>query len=386
MKHAITRGLSLKILLLLFMATSLGLSATLGCSSADCPLGPPFCGSDFPLNTQMTTQYGPPWVDVVAAPDQWITCYGPYALCYYADCVVNPDSGGTVADCPCFEWFGTNHILLNSILNADLFQQTQDYCNNNPGQCSQPNQAPVCAAVNSGTFFDGAALISTFGFYMAKEEPIGSTDCTADPGPYAGCMTAPCFDPIVAGPDDTSMLNCTCPIFDGPFQVGRDNLPCDISPLVYSAAYNPATPPASPCDLIQGCIPDAPEDACGCGLFEPMVTTLPPDSGVDCNKVCEEYETCQRPDNVETGYTCDATLCTSNDHDLVFEACFGAQNCDLSEIFKAEKAAGCSCCASQLCGCAPNDITNVRIGELNQKQRDAGETPQCDINGTLCGN
>lgn len=379
--------LCLRLLTLAVLGFSLGLSFSTGCSSENCPLGPPFCEGDFPLNTQLTTQYGPPWVDVVAAPNQWITCFGPYALCYYADCAVTPDSDGTVADCPCFEWFGTNHVLLNSILNDDLFEQTKEFCTNNPDLCTQPNQAPVCAAINSGTFFEGSEFISTFGFYMAAKEPIGSTDCTSQPGPYAGCMTAPCLGPTLPTTDDgTAMLTCQCPIFDGPFQVGRNNLSCDISPLVYSAAFNPATPPSNPCDLIEGCIPDLPESDCGCGLYDPGTTTLPPDSGVDCNEVCNEYDSCQRADNVELGYTCDATVCTSNQHDLVFDACLGLQKCDLTEIFKAEKAAGCSCCASQLCNCMPNLITNQRVGDLDQKQRDAGETPQCDINGTLCGN
>jgi hypothetical protein len=85
------------------------------------------------------------------------------------------------------------------------------------------------------------------------------------------------------------------------------------------------------------------------------------------------------------GYTCDATLCTSQDHDLVFDACLGLEKCTLSEIFKAEIAAGCSCCASQLCGCDANTPTEVKIGQLNASQRAEGETPQCDVNGTLCG-
>jgi hypothetical protein len=61
------------------------------------------------------------------------------------------------------------------------------------------------------------------------------------------------------------------------------------------------------------------------------------------------------------------------------------QDCDLSEIFDAESAAGCSCCASQLCNCDANDATEHKIFELDAAQRAAGETPQCDINGTLCG-
>lgn len=375
------RGSVLALLLL-----SLVSFKTMGCATANCPLPFPFCGGDFPLNTEQTTQFGPAWVDVVMAPTEWVTCFGPYALCYYANCVPSPGSNGTVVDCPCFEWFGTNFILMDSILNLDLYQQTLAFCNSNPGVCNQPNTAPVCKAIIEGTFMNGAHRISTFGFYRAKEEPIGSTDCTNQPGLYGGCMTAPCFDPTIIGPDPKTLLfNCQCPTFDGPFQVGRSNLPCDISPMVYSAAFNPNTPPSNPCDMVDGCVPDAPVENCGCGLFVPGETVLPPDSGVDCTKVCDEYDACVRFDKVQLGFTCDATICTSDTHELVFDACFGLQNCDLTEVFKAEKAAQCSCCASQLCNCQPNVITNKRIGELNEVQRQNGETPQCDINNTLCG-
>ena len=114
---------------------------------------------------------------------------------------------------------------------------------------------------------------------------------------------------------------------------------------------------------------------------------LPPDSGVDCAKVCDEYNSCKGTGRFQAGYTCDATLCTDecNDRDLVGTACTGLSGCDISEIVKAETAASCSCCASQLCGCKPDRETNKAIAALNQQQRDRGIKPQCDINGTLCG-
>jgi len=122
-------------------------------------------------------------------------------------------------------------------------------------------------------------------------------------------------------------------------------------------------------------------------LFVPGTTALPPNSGVDCTKVCDEYNSCRPKPGLEVGYTCDATLCTSqcNDRDLIGQACGGLSKCDISEIVKAETAASCSCCASQLCGCASNSKTNTAIAGLNQDQRNLGITPQCDINGTLCG-
>ncbi len=366
---------------LLFWLSLFGAS----CNSTYCPLPYPFCGGSFPLNTQQTTIYGPAWADVTTSTSDWVACFGPYALCFYANCTSSPGSDGTVADCPCFEWFGTNFVDINAILNNDVYNETKLFCGNNPGACQQPNQAPVCQAINSGTFMQGADRFSTFSFYRSVQEPIGFTDCTSQPGVYAGCMTAPCFDPTTDGADGTTLIECQCPTYNGPFQLGQDNLSCNDSPMIYSAAYNPNPPsPSSPCDRISGCVPDAPEDECGCGLYVPGVTTLPADSGVNCAVVCQEYDTCERG-AIELGYTCDATICTSSDGPLVLDACDGLQNCDLSEVFKAETAAQCSCCASQLCGCTPNSVTNQKIKTLDNDQRSNGEVPQCDINGTLCG-
>ncbi len=148
------------------------------------------------------------------------------------------------------------------------------------------------------------------------------------------------------------------------------------------------TPRSTPTPLLcnNQCIPDAVSRQCGCDLYVPDQTTLPPDSGVSCDAVCQEYASCQRlPGPVEIGYTCDATLCTSRDVGLATEACYGIQSCDVSEILKAERAAGCSCCASQLCGCDASAVTNGEVRALDNEQRNRGETPQCDINGTLCG-
>jgi hypothetical protein len=348
-----------------------------------CPLPEPFCGGDFPLNTIQTTTYGPAWADVSLGSADFLPCFGPYALCFYADCTVAPD--GSVSDCPCYEWFGTSYVLINAILNLDTYQATKTQCDADPASCQVPNGAPVCAEINNGTFFNGAKRISTFSFYRAKQEPLGNTDCSNQPGLYAGCMTGPCFGDVTPNPGDRSAtIHCDCPNYNGPFQIGKDHQSCDIAPNAWSAAYNPNQMAPDPCDRVLGCVPDAPEDTCGCPLYQ-TGTALPPGSGVDCNKVCQEYNTCRDAANIQLGYTCDATLCTSTSHDLVFEACFGLQNCELSEVFKAETAAQCSCCASQLCDCEPNGLTNVAILSLDNRQRADGETPQCDINGTLCG-
>jgi len=148
-----------------------------------------------------------------------------------------------------------------------------------------------------------------------------------------------------------------------------------------AAVATPAAVPSPPT-----CLPDAP-GGLGCPLYDPGVTMIPPDSGVDCAKVCDEYHTCLQPKGAQSGFTCDSTLCTDecNDRDLVSTACSGLSSCDISEIVKAETAAQCSCCASQLCNCEPSKKSNKAIFTLNQQQRDRGITPQCDINGTLCG-
>jgi hypothetical protein len=208
-------------------------------------------------------------------------------------------------------------------------------------------------------------------------------------------MTAPCFktgNPVI--------VQCSCPVFDGPYQVGQNEQACTLGDdLVWSAAYAPPTSAAmlassAPADAAAPaavpspgtCLPDAP-GGMGCPLYVPGTTKLPPDSGVNCSVVCSEYSTCLQTGAVQTGFTCDATLCTDecNDRDLVGTACSGLGQCNLTEIIKAETAAECSCCASQLCGCGADSKTNTAIAALNQQQRYRGIKPQCDINGTLCG-
>ncbi len=74
------------------------------------------------------------------------------------------------------------------------------------------------------------------------------------------------------------------------------------------------------------CIPDAPVSNGGCPLL--MKNDIPaPPANIDCGKVCQEYEDSQDERGIELGFTCDATLCTSecNDRDLVGVACTGLQ-------------------------------------------------------------
>ncbi|HJZ96750.1 MAG TPA: hypothetical protein VKE70_09580 [Candidatus Solibacter sp.] len=347
------------------------------------------------------TTFGPAYANITTTSTNFLPCRGgPYALCYYSGptpetCTIAKDN--RFADCECFEIpYGVYFVDINAILNWDVYQQTVSQCQGDGSACQTTNSAPVCAVINQNALIPGAELNSTFSFDCIPTNGLGQTDCTT--APYAGCMTAPCFR---TGAHD-GLVTCQCPIFDGPYQIGQ-TLPADQctlgDSLVWSAALAPpsttpaaSTTPGAATHIAAktfpeppGCVPDAPGSV-GCPLFDPGHTVLPPDSHVDCSKVCEEYGSC-RQNAIQAGFTCDATLCTDecNDRDLVKTACTGLTGCDISEIVKAEEAADCSCCASQLCGCAPDQKTNTEIAVLNQQQRDRGITPQCDINGTLCG-
>jgi hypothetical protein len=335
---------------------------------------------DMPRN--WPTSFGPAYTDIALKSSNFLPCRGgPFALCYYSGpapetCTLTED--GQFANCKCFEIpYGTYFVLINGILNYDVYLKTVQKCGQDGSNCQETNQASVCEAINQNKFIPGADLISTFSFDCVPEEGIGQTNCGQ--APYAGCMTASCYKTGEEG-----IVECSCPIFNGPYQVGQDGAQCTLgSDLVWSAAFNPneegktfPTPPT--------CIPDAP-GGFGCPLLPQEIPPPPPN--VDCQKVCEEYQSCQGTEGIEIGFTCDATLCTStcNDKDLVQVACSGLQNCEISEIIKLETEVGCSCCASQICGCAPNDQTNVAIFNLNQRQKERGITTQCDVNGTLCG-
>jgi hypothetical protein len=344
---------------------------------------PPFIPNDL-----MTTPFGPAFADIVLVPPNFLPCKGgPFALCYYSGpdsgdpplpCVITED--GNFANCKCFEFaYGKYFVDINAILDKEIYLETVAKCGVEGSMCQETNQAPVCESINRGEFIPGAASISAFSFECIPEQGIGLTNCPQ--ALYAGCMTAPCIKT-----DEEGIVDCLCPTFDGQYQVGLDNQTCDIGPdLVWSAAFNPnqagMTFPSPP-----GCIPDAPENAGGCPLLTRDIIPPPP-ADVDCEEVCQEYSDCQNGMGIELGFTCDATLCSSTceDRGLVAEACSGLENCEVSEIIKLEDEVGCSCCASQICGCTADAKTDNEVFNLNEKQRDRGITPQCDLNGTLCG-
>ena len=379
----------------------------------------------FNLNTLCTTNpddpddpYGDPntpaWADILVAQANFVECKrATIALCYYSGpekavvpisvplvplhlpCILR-ENGEAIADCTCIEIpAGPNYYVdINAILNLDVYLDTVDKCRMDGSDCfpTGRKEAPVCEAIRNGKLIPGADLISTFSFALETKIPIAikENSCTdEDLTPtylYAGCMTAPCkripgeYDPDAPYP----LVQCACPTFPGPFQVGRkitDEEPCDLpDDTVWSAAYSVIDKPTPP-----PCVPDAPPGKSGCPILPPdfKETVAVPDD-VSCQKVCSEYKQSNQ-NGIQVGFTCDTTLCTDPSNLALWaEACRGLDKHSNSEILKLETEIGFSCAASQICGCEPNKKTNEEIWRLNEAQNPDVVT-QCEYNGTLCG-
>ena len=335
----------------------------------------------------------PAFADILVQPTNFVWCKGgPYALCYYSgpntgsiDLSCTLTSDGRYANCNCFEvpW-GAYFVDMNAILNYEVYKRTVKKCGADGSACAGPanvNRAPVCRVINQKRLIPGADVISTFSLDCVGTNGLGLTNCGQ--APYAGCMTAPCKKTGTNG-----IVQCSCPAYNGLYQVGATltdpQTQCTLGgDLVWSAAFNPSgttTPPLSQC------VPDAPGGN-GCPLYDAETMSVP--AGTDCKAICKAYS-CKGKAGIESAYTCDSTLCTGqcNDRNLLTLACSGLSKCPapgLLAIAKLEAAVGCSCCASQLCGCEPNKKTNSAIFDLNAQQRQLGITPQCDVNDTLCG-
>jgi hypothetical protein len=255
----------------------------------------------------------------------------------------------------------------------------------------------------------GADLVSVFSPVMKLDYFAGATSCDQERAIYAGCMTAPCYDAGETDAHGRPLVDCSCPLFNGPFEIGQgpqqggQPLNCDLGPTnVWSAAHNPITNnPINPMPPEGSCTPDAPPEA-GCPLFSDADRAGFDADGAVCKAVCEAYQASNQT-GIQLGYTCDSTLCTTlgigqalplsatngERLGLMEQACSGIQNLDgLPLIAEVETLAGCSCCASQLCDCPEADVnrqTNDEMVDLNEVQRAVKLVPQCDINGTLCG-
>jgi len=354
---------------------------TAGCTGSDCSCT---SGSDCVSI--------PAFGDILVTPSNFLWCKGgPYALCYYSgpstgaqdlSCTLTKD--GRFANCNCYEvaW-GAYFVDMNAILNYKVYKQTVKVCGSDGSACTgaaNVNKAPVCQAINQKKLIPGADLVSTFSLDCVSSNGLGQTSCGQ--ASYAGCMTAPCKKTGTKG-----IVSCSCPTYTGPYQVGvtldDPASQCTLGgSLVWSAAYSPEGTTIPP---LTACVPDAPGGN-GCPLFNSTMTVP---AGTDCPAICKAYS-CKGKGKIESAYTCDASLCTGecNDRDLTSGACSGLSNCPaagLAAIAKLEAAVGCSCCASQLCGCQPDGTTNAAVFDLNARQRTLGITPQCDVNDTLCG-
>ena len=392
----------------------------------------------FQFNGTLTTPFGPAYANIWVEDSNFLACNPPqgktfsYALCYYSGpdqatgitsdnpplpCTLSPD--GKVANCKCYKL--SSDVLppqvpyfvdIHAILNLEIYDETVAACGADGSGCAPSTgiAAPVCDVINTNQLMPGADLVSVFSPVKKLDYFAGATNCSGPGSVYAGCMTAPCYDSGETDENGMPLVDCSCPLFQGPFEIGQGAqqggqlLDCDLGPSnVWSAAHNPITNnPIDPVPPPDTCIPDAPPDA-GCPLYpNGIFDGFDPDGAV-CQAVCEAYKA---PDQngIQLGYSCDSTLCTTlglgqdspidatmvERFGLMGEACSGVQNLDgLDLITEVETLAGCSCCASQLCGCAESDInaqTNSLIFDLNLEQNAVGIVPQCDINGTLCGN
>lgn len=389
----------------------------------------------FQVNDVMTTLFGPAWANIWLEGQNFLECSPPqgrefsYALCYYSGpedptgqstdnpalpCTLSPS--GKLANCKCYK-LTTDQVPpkvpyfvdIHSILNKDIYQKTVEACGHDGAGCAPTTsiEAPVCSSINTNQLIPGADLVSVYSPVKKLDYFSGSTPCKSL---YAGCMTAPCYDTGEKDANGNPLVDCSCPIFEGLFEIGQgadqgggDQLQCDLGGRnVWSAAHNPKTnSPIDPQPPAGSCFPDAPPDT-GCPLYPAGSGSVDPNGAV-CRAVCDAYKGDPAAEGLQVGYTCDAALCTTlglgqdlpwsvtmgERFGIMGQACSGVQDLDgLDLITQVETVAGCSCCASQICGCSETDIsaqTNSEIIRLNAEQRAVGIKPQCDINGTLCG-
>ncbi|MCZ6791221.1 MAG: hypothetical protein O7C70_05440 [Candidatus Dadabacteria bacterium] len=140
---------------------------------------------NFPFNDTMTTDFGPAFADIVLEPFNFLPCEGgPIALCYYSGPDTEIESigpalpckqtlDGTAANCDCFEIsYGKYFVDINAILNLNVYNDTIEQCGKSGILCQSTNSAPVCTAINNGTFSPGTDMISTFSFGCLASEGI----------------------------------------------------------------------------------------------------------------------------------------------------------------------------------------------------------------------
>lgn len=318
-----------------------------------------------------------------------------YSLCYYAKCKIlqdDPDvwpwtDQSETADCGCIPWHGTNWVDIRSILNETIAQETDDACGvrNGGSPCLEPNSAPVCDYMNAPRSFytnltygppdsisDFSLAFSNITLGVAPFQ-LGNTACPS--GKYAGCMTAPCyFEPITVD-GDTFPVTCKCPVVEGDYAVGQDNVECDLGEdMVWSAATNPVTIEAE----ADACLPDSP-GSFQCPLFEPPIFCGSPpyveeDQKGLCVEACEAAASCQNEDGVMETFLCDSSVCSSDNQASMIQCAdaLSSLQCNMTAILEVEEQAKCSCCFESVCGCVPNYQT---IDQLRARKELLGGSP-----------
>jgi hypothetical protein len=423
----------------------------------------------FRFNDRMTTPFGPAYADIWSHLQNFLACKPPvgrpftYALCLFSgpavgtpvptngSTAVNPalpcklSADGKSADCTCYALTTEEYppyipyfVDINAILNLDLYLRTVGACGHDGENCSprEPirdyswwNDAPVCRAANTGRVIPGTDLISVFSTVKSSDYATGaspnSTSCMT--GKYAGCMTAPCHHTGKRDSAGNELVQCQCPVYDGPFELSQAGVPCDANALtptteqskhampppvyIWSAAHNPALNHGSIDPPATGCLPDAPAGK-GCPLYSAETQYPVTKHSPLCREVCEAYRHSVGQSSrqswsrgVQIAYTCDAALCTTvgigqttppprdpvRKAGLLQNACGGLSELSgLRSILALEQIDQVSCGASQVCGCDEpgadiSAATQAEIAGLNKSQEAIGIVPQCELNGTLCG-
>ncbi|MCB9966794.1 MAG: hypothetical protein H6852_04025 [Geminicoccaceae bacterium] len=209
-------------------------------------------GPGFTFNIKKTAKAAgysstaPAYADILGDPEaNFLKCEGgPFALCFYSGpegpLPCDTSKYDTISECTCTVIdHGLYFVDILGILNLDVYEATVAACGPDGSGCPDIDDAPVCDVVNEKLdpkkkMFP-ADMISVFSLDGAAGV-IGQSNCES--GKYAGCMTAPCYYPN--GDEESDTVQCLCPNYSGPFQIGQDDKE-DMCSLgnhhVWSAAY-----------------------------------------------------------------------------------------------------------------------------------------------------
>ncbi len=165
--------------------------------------------------TWVAVSYGPACV-AQDAPQQLVVCTGWHALCTASlDCKMNADK--TKAACDCLRVNETHIVLTSEIQDPAVKSQTLAKCTNEH-PCAV-DQAPVCTAIQSGTYtvnnvkYPWVSTYSYRGWCSILEGKLKLCDPTAQD--YKGdlywaiCDVAPCTE-IQDPSNPNKPLSCQC--------------------------------------------------------------------------------------------------------------------------------------------------------------------------------